>query len=63
MTKKTITLEISVESDDLNNTAELCTNYLASEFNSVITKAHAKFNTKFFKVCRASITSNMTYTK
>jgi hypothetical protein len=60
MNKKTIKLEITIESDDLNNTEELCSNFISTEINKIIERADKKYNTGLFKVRRAIIKSKLT---
>jgi len=60
MNKKIIKLEIVIESDDLNNTEEICSNFIATEINRIIEKADKKYNTRLFKVRRATIKSKLT---
>jgi hypothetical protein len=57
MRKKIIKLEINVESDDLNNSEELCSNFIVSNINETIKKADKKYNTSFLKVRRVTIKS------
>ena len=57
MRKKVVKIEITVESDDLNNSEELCSNLIASEVNKIIEKADKKYNTNFLKVRRVIIKS------
>ena len=57
MRKKVVKIEITVESDDLNNSEELCNNFIASEVNKIIEKADKKYNTNFLKVRRVIIKS------
>jgi hypothetical protein len=57
MRKKIMKLEISVESDDLNNSEELCSNFIVSNINETIKKADKKYNNSFLKVRRVTIKS------
>jgi|688.fasta_scaffold827048_2 hypothetical protein len=44
MSKRTIKIEILVESDDLNNSVELCSNHIISSMAYTISNANIKYN-------------------
>lgn len=48
METKVTKIEIIVQSYDTKNTIELCSNYIISELNKTIKKAHRKYNSEFF---------------
>jgi hypothetical protein len=57
MRQKIIKVEIIVESNDLEDTEELCANFIVSKINKIIEKTYKKYNTSFWKVRRVSINS------